>query len=70
LQGYLEIKMPPRKKTVQQVRKEPEKQEPSQPEVSAARRPDDVISNIGPQAMALLAAGQSRENEVFFSEGA
>ena len=70
LQGYLEIKMPPRKKAVQQVRKEPEKQEPSQPEVSAARRPDDVISNIGPQAMALLAAGQSRENEVFFSEGA
>ena len=67
LQGYLAIKMPARKKNVQQVPKEPPKiQETNKPEASVIRKPDNVISNIGPQAMALLAAGQSREDESFF----
>ncbi len=41
----------------------PENEEPIQPEPLSMRQPDDVIGRIGPQAMALLAAGQSREHE-------
>ena len=73
LQGYLNIDMPKRKKAAvkktESPKKEPEpKLEPEsqneniQPEEVMTRRPDDVVSSIGPQAMALLAAGQSREN--------
>ena len=76
LQGYLDIQMPKRKKAVpekltdtqpEQLPETPQTdetlEEPIQPEPLTLRRPDDVISNIGPQAMALLAAGQSREHE-------
>jgi len=72
IQGYLYIQMPPRKKPEPQIQ-EPEtesqpeisqpQEEPIQPEPLSMRQPDDVIGRIGPQAMALLAAGQSRENE-------
>ncbi len=69
LQGYLNIDMPKRKKTapkkIETPKPEPEpeiKDEEIQPEEVMTRRPDDVVSSIGPQAMALLAAGQSREN--------
>ncbi|MBR1437256.1 MAG: hypothetical protein IJ587_01845 [Synergistaceae bacterium] len=73
LQGYLDVQMPSRKKSAPPKLPEPEipkpseiqevNEEPIQPEPLSARKPDDVISNIGPQAMALLASGQSRENE-------
>ena len=73
IQGYLDIQLPPRKKPVpkspepQQEPKAPEipqpQGEPIQPEPQTMRQSDDVIGRIGPQAMALLAAGQSRENE-------
>ena len=73
IQGYLNINMPKRKKTAPkkiespepepEIKLEPEiKHEDIQPEEVMTRRPDDVVSSIGPQAMALLAAGQSREN--------
>ena len=71
LQGYLNIDMPRRKKTapvkIEVKQKETEQEleshnENIQPEEVMTRRPDDVVSSIGPQAMALLAAGQSREN--------
>ena len=71
LQGYLNINMPKRKKAAQKKIESPEpkleskpeiKHEDIQPEEVMTRRPDDVVSSIGPQAMALLAAGQSREN--------
>ncbi|MBQ3396665.1 MAG: hypothetical protein IJG34_06270 [Synergistaceae bacterium] len=73
LQGYLNINMPRKKKTAvkkiespapdPEIELEPEiKHEDIQPEEVMTRRPDDVVSSIGPQAMALLAAGQSREN--------
>lgn len=71
LQGYLNIDMPRRKKTapvkIESKQKETEQEleshnENIQPEEVMTRRPDDVVSSIGPQAMALLAAGQSREN--------
>ena len=62
LQGYLDIQMPERKKPVSQKPKEAPKILPAEIK-SEQRQPDDVISNIGPQAMALLAAGQSREGE-------
>lgn len=75
LQGYLNIDMPRKKKAspkkieskIESKKQEPElkpetKHEEIQPEEVMTRRPDDVVSSIGPQAMALLAAGQSREN--------
>lgn len=77
LQGYLNIDMPKRKKaapkkieskieskkqkTEQELESESQN-ENIQPEEVMTRRPDDVVSSIGPQAMALLAAGQSRGN--------
>ena len=74
LQGYLDIQMPSRKKQEQklpvpeQEQEQPQEpqtpnEEPIQPEPLVMKQPDDVIGSIGPQAMALLAAGQSRENE-------
>ncbi|MBQ4469781.1 MAG: hypothetical protein IJR35_06435 [Synergistaceae bacterium] len=69
VQGYLLIDMPRKKKAKAQAVKQEPKQEAkakeakTQPEEFAARKPDDVITNIGPQAMALLAAGQSRDHE-------
>ena len=75
IQGYLDIQMPQRNKPAQKLpeqetESQPEnpqpqtnQQEPIQPEPLSMRQPDDVIGRIGPQAMALLAAGQSRENE-------
>lgn len=74
LQGYLNIEMPKRKKTAPKKKDEkkeaPEtdlklktnRHEEIQPEEVMTRKPDDVVSTIGPQAMALLAAGQSRED--------
>ena len=75
IQGYLNINMPKRKKAAPKKIESPEpeleskqesqpeiKHEDIQPEEVMTRRPDDVVSSIGPQAMALLAAGQSREN--------
>ena len=69
VQGYLLIDMPRKKKAKAQAVKQEPKQEAkakeakTQPEEFAARKPDDVITNIGPQAMTLLAAGQSRDHE-------
>ena len=73
VQGYLDVQMPRRKsppkpqespqESQQQLQPEPQQDEPIQPEPLAMRQPDDVIGRIGPQAMALLAAGQSREHE-------
>ena len=78
LQGYLLVEMPSRKKKAPSPKTEPQKisrqtpapetgqeftqqEKPEQYEPSI-RSPDDVISNIGPQAMALLASGQAREH--------
>ena len=72
LQGYLYIDMPGRKRKAAPPKPKPAQEEPApppleqeaksaDPEPSAMRDPDDVIGSIGPQAMALLAAGQSRE---------
>lgn len=72
IQGYLDIQMPKRKKSPtpqksQEIPQEPpQNEEPIQPEPLTAMRQDDVITNIGPQAMALLAAGQSREHEGYY----
>ncbi|MBQ3654263.1 MAG: hypothetical protein II954_07595 [Synergistaceae bacterium] len=70
LQGYLSVEMPRRQKDPQpkseptEPPEPPEPPEPQQePQPEIIRRPDDVITNIGPQAMALLAAGQSRGHE-------
>ena len=72
IQGYLNIQMPPRKKHAQKLpepetESQPENSQPQKesikPEPLSMSQPDDVIGSIGPQAMALLAAGQSRENE-------
>ena len=75
IQGYLDIQMPQRNKPAPQIQEQetesqpenlqpqPQQEEPIQPEPLSMRQPDDVIGRIGPQAMALLAAGQSRENE-------
>lgn len=70
LQGYLSVEMPRRQKDPQPKSEPPEppeptepQQEPQPPQPEIIRRPDDVITNIGPQAMALLAAGQSRGHE-------
>ena len=75
IQCYLDIQMPQRNKPAPQIQEqetesqpenlqqESKQEEPIQPEPLSMRQPDDVIGRIGPQAMALLAAGQSRENE-------
>ena len=66
LQGDLAIELPRQKKASQPQKKPapeeeiapaPEPEEPEEP-----RKADDVIADIGPQAMALLAAGQTRED--------
>ncbi len=60
LQGYLAIDMPKKKRAPS-----PKKQKAPEPEAQPeqeARKSDDVITDIGPQAMALLAAGQTRED--------
>ena len=68
LQGYLSVEMPGKKQKTQPVKQpEPEDITPPEPEMTqeespAMRTPDDVIGSIGPQAMALLASGQTREN--------
>ena len=72
IQGYLDIHMPKRKKSptppkTQEISQEPpQNEEPIQPEPLTAMRHDDVITDIGPQAMALLAAGQAREHEGYY----
>lgn len=74
IQGYLVVEMPSRKKKVQPQKSEPEKPSVQAPAPEAdqvfpeqyeptIKSPDDVIGSIGPQAMALLASGQARENE-------
>ena len=67
IQGYLQIDMPKRKKAAnKKVKAKTQTQDINQEsnqEINTPRKPDDVISNIGPQAMALLAAGQSREHD-------
>lgn len=68
LQGYLSIEMPGKTKTPAPKKQKPKKAAtppPPEPEPAAIpedRRADDVITDIGPQAMALLAAGQTRED--------
>ena len=73
IQGYLNIEMPSRKKKAA-VNSQAEPQENAQPQPQNITPPesepslissDDVISNIGPQAMALLASGQTREGAYF-----
>ena len=77
LQGYLSIEMPGRKKKAP-AKKQPEPEETTQPQTQQAKNADidsptlgsadDVIGSIGPQAMALLASGQTREHEgAYFS---
>ena len=73
IQGYLLIDMPKKKKAANSNKKVKAKTQTqsqnqnmnpeSSQEINTPRKPDDVISNIGPQAMALLAAGQSREHD-------
>ena len=70
IQGYLNIEMPPRKRVKKAKpeevtpppHEEPAREVPEEPQDSALKNPDDVIGSIGPQAMALLAAGQTRDN--------
>ena len=78
LQGYLAVEMPSRKKKAPQ-KKQPDSENPDIQELSrqntesgqvftdqyepTLKSPDDVIGSIGPQAMALLASGQTREHE-------
>ena len=61
LQGYLAIDMP-KKKRAAPKRQETPSPTPAQTQAPEERKSDDVITNIGPQAMALLAAGQTRED--------
>ena len=78
MQGYLSVEMPGRKQKQTQTKQPepqeevtPQKTEPepeSESEIAESGQEilsssDDVISNIGPQAMALLASGQNREHE-------
>ncbi|MBQ9433492.1 MAG: hypothetical protein IJU26_04665 [Synergistaceae bacterium] len=66
LQGYISVEMPDRKTKSTPKNQQPAPQksiiqdEHEEPSLSS---PDDVIGSIGPQAMALLASGQTRENE-------
>lgn len=73
LQGYFDIQMPKRAKPSEKIEvpevlpeSEYNENEPLQPEPLTARHSDDVIGSIGPQAMALLTAGQSREHEGYY----
>ncbi len=72
LQGYISVEMPDRKPKAPAKTQQPAPEKPSAPEKPVfqdehedpiLRSPDDVIGSIGPQAMALLASGQARENE-------
>ena len=69
LQGYICIDMSGKKQKTQPAKQhEPEDLTPPEPEMPqeespTMRTPDDVIGSIGPQAMALLASGQTREHE-------
>ena len=81
IQGYLNIEMPKKKirnedlgvrsskilKETEEDKKElPEEiKEETKPEEPSIKESDDVIDRIGPQAMALLAAGQTRDNAAF-----
>ena len=63
IQGYITIEMPSRKKPVtkkKEVKQVEQKLEPDT-KIEPERKSDDVIGHIGPQAMALLAAGQTRD---------
>ena len=75
LQGYINIELPSKKKPapqkVEPVKISPPEQlipetvqeiTPPEPQIQIT---DDVIGRIGPQAMALLAAGQTRDNDFF-----
>ena len=73
LQGYLIIEMPPRKKI---KRKKPEEvqqpdkineneNESKELKTETNRIHEDIVGSIGPQAMALLAAGQTREENIY-----
>ncbi len=66
LQGYLVVEMPDRKTKAPVKTQQPAPQKSiiqDEHEEPSLRSPDDVIGSIGPQAMALLASGQTRENE-------
>ena len=72
LQGYLTIEMPSRKRKVppkpeneqeEQITPAPPARSEEPEDSLTLKDSDDVISNIGPQAMALLASGQARDNE-------
>ena len=62
LQGYLAIDMPKKKRTPAPKKHEAQSPTPAQTPAPEERKSDDVITDIGPQAMALLAAGQTRED--------
>ena len=63
IQGYINIEMPPRKKIVTKKKEVEKIEQKSEPEIKTETetKKDDVIGHIGPQAMALLAAGQTRD---------
>ena len=77
IQGYLNIEMPQRKikkespkkiHKTKEIKKSPEPEAKSKEiseEIPVGKTKDDVIGRIGPQAMALLAAGQTREGTSF-----
>ena len=77
IQGYLNIEMPKKVKSVNKIKKEtqpkPEEKENKKEDKTEIieekkieePKPDDVIGHIGPQAMALLASGQPREGTSF-----
>ena len=72
LQGYIFIEMPGKKQKPSPTKQpspdeitqqEAEQETPQREDSLTLRTPDDVIGSIGPQAMALLASGQTREHE-------
>ena len=72
IQGYLNIEMPKKKIRNEDLGvrsskklKETEEDKKELPEEPSIKESDDVIDRIGPQAMALLAAGQTRDNAAF-----
>ncbi len=81
IQGYLNIEMPKKKAKNEDLNKkkktapkpkleevkvnEEAEKENETPETEIKKNPDDVIGQIGPQAMALLASGQPREGTSF-----
>ena len=64
IQGYINLEMPPRKKNVTKKKEVKQVEQKLEPEtkIEPERKSDDVIGHIGPQAMALLAAGQTRDD--------